>query len=225
MTTETAPTSPALARDTPGEFSEALRVFCGHSSPRLLILAALVTLTARVVVGSWSALDLLVPVVIASLWPLLEWLIHVHLLHFRPRTVLGIRIDPLNARRHREHHLDPWRFERAFIPVPGLLFALAKLLAVAALSPWPVAWTAVLSTVLLGLHYEWVHYLAHVRYCPRSHRYRTLVLNHRRHHFKSEKHWMGVSMLSGDLLMGTAAEPHHVEHSPTVRHLHKGEAA
>lgn len=225
MSSQAAPQSPAMPRDTPGEFTEALRVFCSHSSPRLLILAALGSILVRTVVGSWSTLDLLVPLVIAALWPMLEWLIHVHLLHFRPRRVLGIRIDPLNARRHREHHLDPWRFERAFIPVPGLLLALAKLLMVAALCPWPVAWTALITTVLLGLHYEWVHYLAHVRYCPRSHHYRTLVLNHRRHHFKSEKYWLGVSMLSGDLLMGTSAEPHNVEHSPTVRLLHKGEAA
>ncbi len=215
----------ALPRDTPSEFPEALRVFFSHASPRLLLAALLVSVGARAAAGSWSAMDVLTPVAITLSWPLLEWMIHVHLLHFRPRRVLGIYIDPLNARRHREHHLDPWRFERAFIPLPGLTFTLAKLMLAALLCPWPAAWMALITITLLGLHYEWVHYLAHIRYCPRSHRYRTLVLNHRRHHFKSEKYWLGVSMTSGDLLMGTSAEPEEIERSPTVRHLHKGHAA
>ncbi len=219
--------SPALMlpRDTPSEFNEAVRIFFGHASPLLLSLAVVSTGAIRISFGSWSVFDLLIPPAILVGWPMLEWMIHVHLLHFRPRRILGIRIDPLNARRHRQHHMDPWRYERAFIPIPGLLLALAKLFFVAALSPWPAMWTALITITLLGLHYEWVHYLAHVRYCPRSHRYRTLVLNHRRHHFKNEKYWMGVSMSSGDLLMGTDAAPDGVEHSPTVRHIHQGEAA
>jgi len=219
--------SPALwlPRDTPATLNEAVQVFFRHASPLVLSLVVVATTALRIALGSWSAVDLLVPPTIVLCWPMLEWLIHVHLLHFRPRQVFGIRIDPLNARRHRQHHQDPWRFERAFIPLPGLLLALAKLVMVAALSPWPAMWTAVITITLLGLHYEWVHYLAHIRYCPRSHRYRTLVLNHRRHHFKNEHYWMGVSMISGDLLMGTSADPDEVKHSPTVRHVHQGEAA
>ncbi len=49
--------------------------------------------------------------------------------------------------------------------------------------------------------------------------------NHRRHHFKSDKHWLGVSMLSGDLLMGTDDDPDEVKLSPTVRTIHGAKPA
>ncbi len=160
------------------------------------------------------------PLAVLLGWPLLEWLIHVHVLHFRPRTVLGLRIDLMNARRHRAHHLDPWRFERAFVPVPSLLLIQFTFLAIAAIGPWPALWTGAAAITVLALRYEWVHYLCHIRYCPHSHRYRTLVQNHRRHHFKSEKHWLGVSMLGGDRLLGTDDDPGDVAHSPTVRTIH-----
>jgi len=215
----------ALARDTPGSFTEALSVFFSHWSPRVLVLGLATMATVRTCLGSWSLADLLLPLAVALLWPILEWLVHVHLLHFKPRTVLGVRLDPMNARRHRAHHLDPWRFERAFIPVASLVLAQAKLLLVAGMSPWPAVWTLVATITALGLRYEWVHYLCHIRYSPRSHRYRTLVQNHRRHHFKNEKHWLGVSMLGGDLLMGTATDPGAVELSPTVRTIHADSTA
>jgi len=214
-----------LARDTPGSFPEALSVFCSHWSPRVLVLGLVTATAVRASLGSWSLVDALLPLAVVLVWPMLEWLLHVHLLHFKPRTVLGLRVDPRNARRHRAHHLDPWRFERAFIPVLSLVLAQAKLLLIAVMSPWPATWTLIATIAVLGLRYEWVHYLCHIRYCPRSHRYRTLVQNHRRHHFKSEKHWLGVSMLGGDLLMGTATDPSEVELSPTVRTVHAESAA
>jgi len=215
----------ALARDTPSSFKEAVSVFFSHWSPRLLTLGLAAACVGRLEQGAWSAADALGPAAVLASWPVLEWLIHVHLLHFRPRTVLGLHIDPLNARRHRAHHLDPWRFERAFIPASSLALAQLLLLSIAAISPWPALWSIAAVITALGLHYEWVHYLCHIRYCPRSQRYRTLVQNHRRHHFKNEKYWLGVSMLGGDLLLGTSADPEEVQHSATVRRLHDERAA
>jgi len=215
----------ALPRDTPSSFDEAISVFFSHWSPRLLTLGIAAACVGRITEGPWSAADLLGPAAVVVSWPVLEWLIHVHLLHFRPRTVLGLHIDPLNARRHRAHHLDPWRFGQAFIPVSSLVVTQLLLLTIAAVGPWPALWTVAAIITALGLHYEWVHYLCHVRYCPRSHHYRTLVQNHRRHHFKNEKYWLGVSMLSGDLLLGTAADPDEVIRSATVRTLSDERAA
>ena len=210
----------ALARDTTSSLGEALSVFLSHWSPRVLLLGLAIACSVRLGLASWSLADLLLPSAVVLAWPLVEWLIHVHLLHFRPRTVLGIRVAPMRARRHRAHHLAPWRFEQAFIPIPSLVAAQIGLLSIAAITPWLPLWTTVATITALGLHYEWVHYLCHIRYCPRSHRYRTLVQNHRRHHFKNEKYWLGVSMLSGDLLMGTAGDPGEIEASPTVRTIY-----
>ncbi|MBJ95110.1 MAG: fatty acid hydroxylase [Rickettsiales bacterium] len=212
----------ALAQpaDTPNQLGKALTIFFGHASPRLLSLVLLGCIALRFYAGPFSTVDLLITAGIVLVWPMVEWLVHVHLLHFRPRRVLGVRIDPLNARRHRAHHRDPWRFERAFIPIPGLLLALSKLMMMAALSPWPASWSAVVTVLILGLHYEWVHYLAHIRYCPSWGPYRRLVRSHRLHHFKNETNWLGVSMTSGDVVMGTAPQPETVPRSPTVRDLH-----
>jgi len=210
----------ALPRDTPSDFATAVSVFLSHWSPRVLITGVLVTCAARVALGAPGPADLLLPLAVLLGWPLLEWLIHVYVLHFRPRTVFGLRVDPINARRHRAHHLDPWRFKRAFVPVRSLLLIQFTMLSLAALSPWPALWSCAAAITLLALRYEWVHYLCHIRYCPRSQRYRTLVQNHRRHHFKSEKYWLGVSMLSGDRLLGTDGDPREVERSATVRTIH-----
>jgi len=52
-----------------------------------------------------------------------------------------------------------------------------------------------------------VHLLVHTRYRPRTALYRRLWRNHRLHHFKNERLWFGVTMLGGDRLLGTAADP------------------
>jgi len=214
----------ALPRDTPGSPGEAIRVFFRHGSPRLLVAALALVAVVRLKLDDWALVDVALVLVVLGCWPALEWFIHVHLLHFQPRTVLGLRLHPLSARRHREHHLDPWRFERAFIPVPTLCASVTGLTLSAALLP-PSAWTAAFTVLALGLHYEWVHYLCHIRMQPRSRRYRVLIQNHRRHHFKSEHHWMGVSMLGGDVLFGTGGEPDLVDRSPSVRTLDDDRAA
>ena len=207
--------------DTPGTAGETIRVFFSHWSPRLLAAAALAWGLIRAVVGQWSAADLLVVCGIVLIWPMQEWLIHVFVLHFKPTEVLGLRIDPSNAREHRRHHRDPWRISLVFIPwftvFTGMFFLP---LAWFTLMPTaPLALTGLATYFLMALHYEWVHYICHVRWRPPIRHYQVLADSHRLHHFKSEKHWLGVSMLMGDRIMGTAPDPRQVERSETVRTL------
>ena len=54
---------------------------------------------------------------------------------------------------------------------------------------------------------------------PRRGYYQRLVKNHRRHHFKNERYWYGVTMLGGDRLLGTGPEPAAVPTSATARSL------
>ena len=70
---------------------------------------------------------------------------------------------------------------------------------------------------VLALHYEWIHFLIHTRYPPRSARYRRLWRNHLLHHFKNEHYWYGVTRLGGDRVFGTAADPDRVPTSSTAR--------
>jgi sterol desaturase/sphingolipid hydroxylase (fatty acid hydroxylase superfamily) len=83
----------------------------------------------------------------------------------------------------------------------------------------PLALTALAAFFVLAFHYEWVHYFVHTRYKPRSRYYQRLWKNHRLHHFMNENYWYGVSMLSGDRLLGTQPQQHEVQPSPTCRTL------
>ena len=69
------------------------------------------------------------------------------------------------------------------------------------------------------LHYEWVHYVAHIPYQPRTPIGRWIKQYHLRHHFISEKFWFGVSNPAMDLLGGTYSEARDVARSATTRKL------
>ncbi len=77
-----------------------------------------------------------------------------------------------------------------------------------------------LGVMLAILHYEWVHYVAHIPYQPRTAFGRWIKHYHLRHHFISEKHWFGVSNPSLDVAFGTYANANEVERSATTRKLH-----
>ena len=68
-------------------------------------------------------------------------------------------------------------------------------------------------------HYEWVHYVAHIPYQPRTAFGRWIKQYHLRHHYINEKFWFGVSNPSMDLLGGTYKEAREVERSGTTRKL------
>jgi len=43
--------------------------------------------------------------------------------------------------------------------------------------------------------------------------------NHRLHHFQNENYWFGLTMLSGDRLLGTLPSGNRAVHSQTVMNL------
>lgn len=208
-------------RDSPATLGEALSEFARHPSPRILMGIVVAAAVLRAALGGWSPWDLAVAAVLVALWPVQEWLIHVFILHWRPRRIAGRTLDFTTPRMHRAHHRDPWQLELVFVPTHVLAYAP---LGVGALLWWlapaaPQAATALLVYFTLALHYEWVHFLVHTRYRPRTRRYRRLWRNHRLHHFKNEHYWYGVTMLGGDRLLGTRADPAAVPTSPTCRTL------
>jgi 4-hydroxysphinganine ceramide fatty acyl 2-hydroxylase len=74
--------------------------------------------------------------------------------------------------------------------------------------------------MLAILHYEWVHYVAHIPYVPRTRVGRFIKQYHLRHHFISEKHWFGVSNPALDGMFGTFRGPDASEKSATTRKLY-----
>ncbi len=207
--------------ESPTTLGGAARRFVDYLSPRVLIVATAVTVTTRLALGDWSPWDAAIVLGIAAFWPLQEWLIHVFILHYRPVTVLGRTLDFPVPQSHRAHHRDPWNIDILFIPSHVFLYAIPLQVALwVGLAPTlPLAFTGLATFYVLTLHYEWVHYMVHTRYRPTWWLYDRLWRNHRLHHCKNENYWYGVTMLSGDRLLGTAPALGDVSTSATCRTL------
>jgi hypothetical protein len=153
--------------------------------------------------------------------PFVEWVIHVFILHFKPRALFGRTVDPLAAKKHREHHRDPRNTEWIFVPLPVLARSLpvVALIYLLAFPTAALAMTAMSTSLAILLTYEWTHYLIHSRYQPKSRLYKYIWRAHRLHHFKNENYWFGVTMHMGDHVLGTFPEKDEVETSATCKTL------
>jgi hypothetical protein len=207
--------------------SDAWREFVKHPSPWMIGSTFAAALTARVVVGDWQITDAIVPLVMVALFPFLEWLIHVFILHWRPKRIGRLTMDPLLAREHRAHHMDPRNIPVIFIPWPALLWVLPLTISVALLAfPRPgLGLTYLVFISMLGIGYEWSHYLIHSDYKPKTGVYRAVWRNHRNHHYKNEHYWFTVtSSGTADRVLGTYPDPSTVATSPTAKNLHAAHA-
>lgn len=202
---------------------DAFREFLHHPTPWLLGAATAIAVVARIVVADWQWTDALVPVIMVASFPFTEWLIHVCILHWRPRTFAGVTVDPLLARKHREHHVDPRNVPLIFIPWPVLVWLIPLLTAVAvfAFPRLGLGLTFVVAITVIGCIYEWTHYLIHSDYQPKMRAYKAIRRNHRLHHFKNEHYWFGVTTSNtADRVLHTAPDPESVAKSPTAKNLH-----
>jgi len=198
----------------------AAAVFVRQPSPVVIASLLVAAIAGRIYVGDYSWWDLLPPAVVLAAQPFTEWLIHVFVLHFKPRPLLGRRMDPLVSRKHRAHHADPKDLRLVFIPLqtlPGLLGATAAVM----LAPMPLGrgLSGLIGAYAMTLLYEWTHYLIHSAYRPRHRLFRYVWRAHRNHHFRNEHYWFGVTVHVADHLLGTFPEKTAVELSPTARTL------
>jgi hypothetical protein len=150
----------------------------------------------------------------------------VFILHWRPRHFGALTIDPLLARKHREHHVDPRNVPLIFIPWKAQLWVLPLAVAIALLAfPRLGLGLTYLSFIAVhGLGYEWSHYLIHSDYKPKTRVYRAIWRNHRQHHYKNEHYWFTVtSSGTADRVLRTYPDPATVSTSPTAKNLHAGQ--
>lgn len=216
--------STAPPRRRPGfTLTDAAREFVTHPSPWLISALLAVALTARIMLGDFGFADAVIPLAMLAVFPFFEWVVHVGILHWRPRRLGRLVVDPLLARKHREHHVDPRDIPLVFIPWRALLWVLPAAVAVAVLA-FPrleLGLTFLVCLAVLGLCYEWCHYLIHSDYKPRHAPYRAVWRNHRHHHFKNEHYWFTVTSAgTADRVLGTCPDPADVPSSPTARNLH-----
>lgn len=223
---ETARRNPMRPPDTlPRDGLGALRVFAAHPSPQLIALFVAILAGWRLSVGNFGWGDVAVALAILAYFPINECLIHVLLLHFKPRKVFGRTVDFYLPKTHRRHHADPWNLTWVFIPRHVHFWTMPQVaLILWLLWPWKeLALTGITAYLLLGLHYEWVHFLAHIPWSPTrglvGAYYQRRVREHRYHHFRNENYWWGVSMGMGDRLLGTAPKVEDIERSGTTRTL------
>ena len=96
--------------------------------------------------------------------------VHVFVLHWRPRRLGRLTIDSLLARKHREHHVDPREVPLIFIPWPRAAVGAAGVGRDRGARLPAHRTRADLSGVRheLGLGYEWCHYLIHSDYKPKT---------------------------------------------------------
>ena len=191
---------------------ETAAAFVRMGSPRLLIFATLFTLVARLLVAQWGWIDLLLVAITVTLTGFVEWAIHLYLLHcpvdsFR-FTKIGTGVS------HRQHHIDPPDLNHLVLYAKDA--ALFLVILTAGTAAWSVPLTALagqkllphfLTALLAGyaglLHYEWVHLVSHTKYRPTNRLHARLARNHRLHHYRNERQWLGVTSNLGDRVLGT----------------------
>ena len=210
-----------MSEKTATTLRDEFRFFASSVTPRIIAPTLFVAAAVRLFLGGWSWWDLAVVAGLIAAEPFIEWLIHVFILHWKPKRFLGRDLDPLVARKHRAHHSDPRKTEWIFVPLPVLaktmpLTGLAYLLVFPTLR---LGMTAITGATAILLTYEWTHYLIHSRYKPKTRLYRYIWKAHRLHHFKNENYWFGVTNPLGDHVLGTFPEKEEVETSATCRNL------
>lgn len=225
-----ATTLPPRGDGRPLTLFDCVRSFFGFASPLLIAGGILAALAGRIALGDWGWGDALVAAGLIAFQPFSEWLIHVGLLHTKPRKVGRWTVDLPTARLHRWHHRHPTVLRGVLIPWWGIVTFLVMITAtmwVITIPAWllsgqsHLALTLTASFVgycLLGV-YEWCHFLIHTPYRPRRRPYKVAWRNHRLHHFKNEHFWFGVSSDVGDRALGTSPDFRTVPKSRTVRNL------
>jgi hypothetical protein len=189
------------------------RVLLRQPTPWILLPWFAAALTVRMALGGWTWRDPVIVAALVLLQPFVEWILHVGVLHFRPRNLGNRTIDLHLARKHREHHDDPKDIGLTLIPIPELVATVVGV----SLGAWflaidhrDAATVAATVALLMGI-YEWVHFLIHSSYKPKSRHYRSIRRSHRLHHFRNQRYWLGVTSNAADRVLGTFPAPAEVE--------------
>ena len=199
----------------------SFKLFFRFPTPRLLGTKVAFFFIVNCFLGNFSPWDLAIALGVFTYWPFQEWFLHAYALHFKPRTILGVHLDPFAGRIHRYHHRHPWILETVFLPTRVIvaLIPIHILVWVIAMPTAALAASGIFFFTLATLIYEWTHYITHTQYKPKSAYVQKIFRNHRLHHFKNENYWHSFTAPHIDILFGTGPEPEEVGASSTCRTL------
>jgi hypothetical protein len=193
--------------------------FFRHGSNGAIALVAAALLGALAHAGrlvpqlGWVALGV-------AMFPFFEYVFHRYLLHAPPAPVGWMRW--IQAQTHYDHHENTTRLDRLFMPIWAFVPLVVALFGLYWLSGMGLAAaSALMAGNLLGLfYYEWVHYVAHVPYAPRTRYGQAMKKYHLWHHHKNEHYWFGVTSPLVDMIMRTHGKVEDIPQSPSARRLH-----
>lgn len=194
--------------------------FFRHGSNTVLIAIALglsALFAAHVLV--FAPLSLAAVAIGALVFFTSEYTTHRFMFHAPPQR--NAFVLKLQHRLHYDHHVTPDALGLLFLPVwfviPiasltfAIFFAVTRDLGASA---------AMLLGAVLGLfYYEWVHYVAHIPFVPKTRFGRWMKKYHLWHHFKNERMWFGVTNPSMDFVGRSYARVDDVERSGSTRVL------
>jgi hypothetical protein len=222
----------AVPSRRPGALSlgDCWRSFIARRSPPLLLASILAAAVLRGLLGSFGWRDLVVVAALIALTPIVEWAIHVYLLHCKPFQLRGRQIELVAAREHRAHHEAPALLDGVLLPRYAVVVFVAQIALTVWVLSFPIhfvlgghrlayAATGLLVSLLVLGSYEWCHFLIHTPYRPRGRYFRSIWRGHRLHHYKNEHYWFGVTSTVGDLVLRTAPEQSSIPKSGTARTL------
>ena len=206
---------------SPATLPKAVARFFNSPTPFIIGSILMITAAYRVYLGGFEWFEIFIPIGLIAFWPFQEWLIHVFVLHFKPVKLGRFTFDLPVAKKHRAHHRAPWKLSLVFMPLHSFVAIVPLMfgLWIGILPTIELALTGIGFHLFFTLHYEWVHFLVHTRYRPKSWLYARMWRNHRLHHCKNEHYWMGVTTMFGDLVLGTLPTPTSVPLSETCRTL------
>ena len=206
---------------------QTVSVFARRASPKLFVGAAAATLAVRGGLGRWGRRDAMAATAVLASRPFAEWVIHRQVLHAQP-LVVGERTIDLGA-AHRRHHREPADVDYVLVDAHyARLYVVAWAATAAAISAvLPGRRRGRLRPTLTGLGaayaslvtYEWTHLLIHTAYRPRHRWLRQRRSQHRRHHFRNEHYWFGVTTDVADRVLRSRPPARSVELSATARTL------
>ncbi len=192
-----------------------VREFLRHgSNAALIVSAALISLAAA---SGGFRLSLVWVLAGGFFFYATEYGTHRFLFHASPSRFAFIL--SLQHRLHYDHHVEPHRLDLLFLPLWYVApnFILVGLAAWAMFGNPNAAISLLLGAILALLHYEWVHYIAHIPYRPRTAFGRWMKKYHLWHHFKNQHFWFGVSNPAMDFIYRTYRSPDQVPRSTTAR--------
>jgi len=194
-----------------------IATFLRHGSNALIVAAVLIL--AALGASGWYQLAVWAVALGAAAFFISEYTTHRFLFHAQPSK--RAFVSRLQHRLHYDHHVEPSRLDLLFLPpwfvVPVVLVFFAAYVAIVRNAD--LALSLLLGSLGALLYYEWVHYVAHIAFVPKTPFGRWIKKYHLWHHFKNERLWYGVTNPSMDLVGRTYRRVIDADKSGTTKYL------